>query len=92
MNKKKEILILIAGLLSIIATVAFVVTVAIFRAWFYMTIVIAVFFIFQILLAFYLLNSRRIVNVKMCWIFVILSLPVFGFLLFVLFDKSGLVV
>lgn len=90
MNKKKEVLILIAGLLSIIATVAFVVTVAIFRAWFYMTIVIAVFFIFQILLAFYLLNSRRIVNVKMCWIFVILSLPVFGFLLFVLFGINPL--
>ncbi|WP_027119582.1 cardiolipin synthase [[Mycoplasma] testudinis] len=90
MNKKKEILILIAGNFSILAIIALVVTVIVFQSFFYLVVVIVCFYVLQVLLSFYLLNSRRIVNVKMCWIFVILGLPVFGFFLFVIFGINPL--
>lgn len=90
MNKRKETLILIAGFLSIIAIIAIVASVIVFRSLLYLFLILAVFYLFSVCLSFYLLNSKRISNVKLCWIFVVLSLPIFGFFLFVIFGINPL--
>lgn len=90
MNKRKETLILIAGFLSIIAIIAIVASVIVFHSLLYLFLIAAVFYLFSVCLSFYLLNSKRISNVKLCWIFVVLSLPIFGFFLFVIFGINPL--
>lgn len=44
-----------------------------------------VLYILQSIVAFFIFNSKRIVNVKLCWVFIIYFLPLFGMAFFLMF-------
>lgn len=45
----------------------------------------SVLYICQSIVAFFVFNSQRIVNVKLCWVFIIYFLPLFGMAFFLMF-------
>lgn len=52
----------------------------------YWVFVISLIYVAQIITSFYILNSKkRIINVRMCWIFVIFIIPLFGMFAFFIF-------
>lgn len=83
MSLRKEIWILFVGFLSLMAVASIFVSLFVFRSWeTAIGVAIGIYFV-DTLLAFHVLNSKkRSPNVKMCWIFVILGIPLIGFVLF----------
>ncbi len=91
MNKRKEIWILVVGTFASLAFLALLFTLVFFGNWNYLLFVLLVYYLICIVQAFYLFNSKkRIVNVRLCWIFVIFCIPVFGLFIFWIFGINPL--
>lgn len=92
MNRRKEIFILFAGFFSIFIFSVTITSILLFSSWIYALVIGALWYFISIIIAFYILNStRRIVNVRMCWIFVILGIPILGLSIFLLFGINPLI-
>ncbi|WP_027123689.1 cardiolipin synthase [Mycoplasmoides pirum] len=91
MNRRKEIWILFVGTFAFLLLVGLFFTLIYFRNWVYVSIVIIAYYLFSIVLAFYLFNSsKRIINVKLCWILVIFCIPIMGLFIFLIFGINPL--
>ena len=90
MNRKKEIWAIFIGLASLSLLVLITIFSIVFSNYIYLVFSFALFWITSVILSFYILNSTRISNIKLCWIFVCLSLPLIGVTLFLLFGINPL--
>lgn len=90
MDRKKTNLVSLFSALAIILlllTIAGIIACFIIfevRTWILITLPTALYFA-QSITAFWILNSRRIINVKLCWIFIIYFVPFFGLAGFFIF-------
>lgn len=91
MNKRKEIWILFVGIFSFLFLIGVILTLIFFASWIYALLLIITFYVLSIGLSFYLFNSKkRIINVKLCWIFVIFAIPIVGLFIFIIFGINPL--
>lgn len=91
MNKRKKLLISLSSIILFVLLIGLFlwlifVSFGIGANTIYWLVSAFVVYIAQVITSFYLLNSKkRIINVKLCWIFVISSIPVFGLFGFFIF-------
>lgn len=92
MSKRKEILIFFVGFVSLLAVASLFVSLFALRSFEVAVGIAIALYVVDVALAFYVLNSKkRSPNVKVCWIFVVLGIPLIGFVLFCVFGINPLV-
>lgn len=90
MNRKKEIWAICIGLFSLLLLFSFIVLSIILKSYMYLVIALILSWIVGLIVTFHILNSTRISDVKLCWIFVCSSLPIVGIIIFLIFGINPL--